>query len=545
MKLTSIEIHPDGFVEVVPPIDPPPDPPPTSPFDLTDSSGNGYDLLQNDPDITIESSLISGSQGSIGIVNTTYLGGYIGPEFSLIDGSWWACGWVEELSGDGQLVYFDTASYGPLGFVSWFDNVPGVSHFLVFTRFYTYGAPSSYNSWVASVPNSPGPHFIFASYNATTDQVKFYEDGVLVSTQSGDGHTSTDSLVAPTRMFVGYGFGVNKIYDEIACGIGIVSDATVAALYAARTDYATYTAAQLAMTPFAYWHLNATGVEPPPSDPPPSSTFLSYPSQSTPLSIDGQSDVEVSNKTFQGFTTEVAIVISNCQNVYLHDLDFDANGGDIFLIDCIGNLRIEDIRARHTGGIGEGSGGDNVIQFNNCWQWASDDGINGVRRVWVYGGHTEDMISTFNSGGLDALHPLVIENCHLESPLPPDSLAWISDSGTGIILADASGHDIIVRNNTLLNVGQVGIQLAKAIRCHILGNVVYGAQRALSNTGITQYGTVAGGTGNEVSNNRVFWLKEDGSGSSWWNGGGAGTITMVGNVWQDTTIDPADLAVVL
>ncbi len=283
---------------------------------------------------------------------------------------------------------------------------------------------------------------------------------------------------------------------------------------------------------------------PPPSDPtpPPAGAFLSYPHQSGPTTINGGTNVVVSDKTWQGFSTKTALVISGAHNVYVHDVDFADNGGDIFLVNCSGQIRIENVRARNTGDGTIGSGHGNVIQLNNTW----DDGTGGIRGVQALGGDTEDMISIFKSGGVDASHPLVIENNHLESPLS-GPLAWSSGSGTGINLADAGGHDIIARNNTLLNVGQVGLQINEGTRVHIVNNIVYGAARPNSNTGISQWASGACGcSGNEIANNRIWWVKSNGSASPYWSSGTAGTILgTVTNVLQDTSINPATLHVVL
>jgi hypothetical protein len=283
-------------------------------------------------------------------------------------------------------------------------------------------------------------------------------------------------------------------------------------------------------------------VPPPLPDPPTVGAFLSYPHQSGPTTINGGNNVVVSNKTWQGFSNKTALVISGAHNVYLHDLDFADNGGDIFLVNCTGQIRIEDIRARNTGDGTIGSGHGNVVQLNNTW----DDGTGGIRGVNAYGGDTEDMISIFRSGGVDAAHPLVIENNHLESPLS-GPLAWSSGSGTGINLADAGGHDIIARNNTLLNVGQVGLQINEGTRVHIVNNVVYGAARPGSNTGITQWASGSCGcSGNEIANNRIWWVKANGTPSPYWSSGTAGVIAGVAtNVMQDLTINPASLHVAL
>lgn len=287
----------------------------------------------------------------------------------------------------------------------------------------------------------------------------------------------------------------------------------------------------------------APPVDPPPPDPnpPAAGAFLSYPHQSGPTTINGGTNVVVSNETWQGFSNKTALVISGAHNVYLHDLDFADNGGDIFLVNCSGQIRIESIRARNTGDGTIGSGHGNVIQLNNTW----DNGTGGIRGVKALGGDTEDMISIFKSGGIDAAHPLLIENNHLESPLS-GSLAWSSGSGTGMNLADYGGHDIIARNNTLLNVGQVGIQLNEPTRVTVTNNIVYGAARPSSNVGISQWASTSCSscTGNVVANNRVWWVKSSGTASSIWLSNSY-PVTLSGNASQDGSIDPSSLHVVL
>jgi len=251
------------------------------------------------------------------------------------------------------------------------------------------------------------------------------------------------------------------------------------------------------------------------------------------------SNVVVGDESWQGKTGQVALTISGANNVYLHDLDFADNGGAIFLINCTGQIRIENIRARNTGDGTIGFGHSNVIQLNNT----TDNGTGGIRNVKALGGNTEDMISIYQSGGIDSTHPLIIENNQLESPLTnqsnPTVLAWSSTSGSGMMLGDSSGSHIIARYNTLLNVGQVGIGEPNGTDVHVLSNIVYGAQRANSNVGIYAY--TAGG-GNEVANNRIYWLNASGSANPTNIDSG---VTQAGNVLQDTTIDPNTLHVVL
>lgn len=270
-----------------------------------------------------------------------------------------------------------------------------------------------------------------------------------------------------------------------------------------------------------------------------SGAFLSFPKQPCTTSVSG-TNVVVAFKTWQGCFGKVALTVHNATNVYLHDLDFADNGGDIYLVDVTGQVRIENVRARNTGDGTIGSGHGNVIQLSRTF----DNGTGGIRHVKALGGDTEDMISIYKSGGTDATHPLVIADVHLESPLPPNSLAWSSGSGTCINLADGGGHDIILRNSTFLNCGQVGIQMNQPVRVLASQNIVYGAARSGSNVGLSRFGSCSTTcAGNKYARNRVWWVKANGSASPTYIC--CSDTAMVGNVTQDTTIDPNALHVTL
>src|SRR5689334_9019467 len=63
---------------------------------------------------------------------------------------------------------------------------------------------------------------------------------------------------------------------------------------------------------------------------PAAGTFLSYPHQTAVQSYSG-SNIEISNRSYVGLSKSSAVLtIHDANNVYLHDLDFDGNCGDIF-----------------------------------------------------------------------------------------------------------------------------------------------------------------------------------------------------------------------
>lgn len=67
------------------------------------------------------------------------------------------------------------------------------------------------------------------------------------------------------------------------------------------------------------------------------------------------------------------------------------------------------------------------------------------------GGDTEDIISIYNSGATNAIHPLVIENNAVEGATRS------SGSGSGLMLGDEGGSHASARHNTLISPGQVEI----------------------------------------------------------------------------------------
>ena len=153
------------------------------------------------------------------------------------------------------------------------------------------------------------------------------------------------------------------------------------------------------------------------------------------------------------------------------------------------------------------------------------------------------MISTWHSGGRGAGAELVIESNHLAGLVTDTSTAraWTSGSGTGIIISDGAGSAkngyIIVRNNTLLTPGQVGIQHIDGPGLQTYGNVIYGERRAQNNNPMTSW---EGNPIGVVHDNRYYWINNDGSLPSPWFG--YGSITSTNNV-RDASIDPASLRV--
>ena len=295
---------------------------------------------------------------------------------------------------------------------------------------------------------------------------------------------------------------------------------------------------------------------PEPPEPPPSGPAFGSRPVSGPLEFSGKTGlVEVSNKTFRGAAKTsmpwAHLRFTYCTNVdiWVHDCDFDALDWDaIDILACSGRIRIENCRLSPF--VRNPAHGQPGVRFGADFiQLADNTRVTGyIRGNRIKAGNeTEDIINTHKSGGVSASERLEIDHNAFEGG--PANTAILSTSGTGSLLSDDTnvGH-INYHHNSLLNTGQVGVGISMGTDNHVTDNVIYGARRANSNVGIyTPY--VAGSPnpgGHEVARNRVFWLKADGNPNPAWNGGASGTIAgWDTNVWQDTTIDPAALAVVL
>ena len=278
-------------------------------------------------------------------------------------------------------------------------------------------------------------------------------------------------------------------------------------------------------------------VEPPPVEPPPTGepAFLSRPTRA-PFTVQDATDVELSNFTIIGGT--IALTLRRVKRAHISLVDVADCVGGIFVSECE-DIIITDCRGRNIGDNTIGSGHSNYIQFA-----ASSGGA--IRRNRFLGGHTEDMISTWHSGGKSATDKLIIEDNHIEGRRTDsaDVRAWTRSSGTGIILSDGGGDsrngNIICRRNTLLTPGQVCIQIIDGPGLEVYDNIILAEQYALNNNPMT---TWEGAPQGYARNNRYFMTKGDGSHPDPWKHGG-GNMDFSANI-EDSSLKASDLAVVL
>lgn len=283
---------------------------------------------------------------------------------------------------------------------------------------------------------------------------------------------------------------------------------------------------------------------PAPTPPAGSPAFGTRPARA-PVVIDGGSTVNLSNFTIDGGSLNVVsgigITIRNVTgSITIRDVDLSDLVGGIYIYNSSGVLTIENVRSRNIGDGTIGAGKSNHIQL------AESSFTGAIRGNQFLGGRTEDMISTWHSGGRGAGQELVIEQNRIQG-LVTDSAtarAWTSSSGTGIIISDGAGSSkngwIIVRANTLLTPGQVGLQHIDGQGIQTLGNIVYGEKRPKNNNPMTSWEGNPRGT---VSGNRYCWTNDNGSMPAPWFAQ-YGSMVLTNNT-ADCSIDPLTLRVPL
>ena len=187
------------------------------------------------------------------------------------------------------------------------------------------------------------------------------------------------------------------------------------------------------------------------------------------------------------------------------------------------SVRVDNNTFRHAG--------RNFVQFDKVT--GSGSSISGNRGENALGGsNAEDLISVYQSGGTSG-SPLRVVGNHLRNGGP-------SNSGSGIMLGDGGGGNVIVQGNALVNPGQVGIGVASGTNITVSGNSVYSDALPWSNVGIyvwNQYGSACDNI--QITNNQVNWTAAGGYANPWYNGGGCSNVTESGNTWS-ADIGPAE-----
>ena len=130
---------------------------------------------------------------------------------------------------------------------------------------------------------------------------------------------------------------------------------------------------------------------------------------------------------------------------------------------------------------------------------------------------TEDSINIYQSSGTES-SPLVVERNLISD-------GGSSRSGSGILVGDNGGSHMVVRGNTLINPGQVGIGVAGGQNISVVDNLVFSEQFPWSNVGIyvwDQYDTDCEAI--EVRGNVVEWYNSAGEVNPFYDAGNCGEV---------------------
>lgn len=281
---------------------------------------------------------------------------------------------------------------------------------------------------------------------------------------------------------------------------------------------------------------------------------------SQPISLDGQSNMTITGLEISN-TNGDAIYLSNCDNITIEKcLLKDATGMAVNLYNCT-NITITDNRWENVSSgvyaqscqqikvmyndskdvvgpfprgqmtqFNEVSGGGNQVNFN------VSECISGQS-------NPEDHVSMYRSNGT-AADPIQIIGNWIRGGGP-------STNGSGIMTGDNDGSYVIVKDNILVNPGQVGIGVAGGHHIQVLDNKIFGAQTTISNVGLFVWnwpGNPSGTTcySHTVTGNEIHWTNKDGTANHGWSGNGTcGTVTgWSNNTWGaniDASILPAQI----
>jgi len=241
---------------------------------------------------------------------------------------------------------------------------------------------------------------------------------------------------------------------------------------------------------------------------------------------------------------EIGLAVYNSSDFTIRNVDMRRLSEGGFLFNChdftIEWSRFENILGPNHDDVGHSKHSGNAWQLDSCTDYR-------IRFVTGRYGQTEDVISQFRCkrGGVSHYqYEGAIEADRPTSDGSP-SIVWDGRAGTGVILGDRGGEDLYVEDSTLLNPGQVGVQVAGGLRGRVERVTVYGEPYVKNNTGMTTWCKTNAGNANRFVDNRVYYRRSDGSSNGFWNHGVCNNTVTEGNNWNDTSLDPEDLRVVL
>jgi len=197
-----------------------------------------------------------------------------------------------------------------------------------------------------------------------------------------------------------------------------------------------------------------------------------------------------------GNSKSFGILIGNSSNILVDSCYISKTATGILALSCPkGMIRIQYNQLQNMQGpFPQGAS----IQFSGVGGPYNRVQFNKIQNV-VGQSHPEDAISIYKSNGL-ATDPICVINNNVQGGGP-------STTGTGIILGDGGGSNQTAQNNSVVNSGAMGMQVAGGTHIQISNNKIYSAAFAWSHMGLG-CGNYSGAPSNNItiSGNQVNWL---------------------------------------
>lgn len=250
---------------------------------------------------------------------------------------------------------------------------------------------------------------------------------------------------------------------------------------------------------------------------------------SGPVVVSGQNGVVIENLKISN-PDGACIKVVNSSSITIRNSEIGPCGGRGVSIEKSSSVTVENVAIHHSSAgvyavlsqsvvVSSTSfthAGRNFVQFDKVT--GSGNKIVGNSGSNSLGGsNAEDLISLYQSSGTSG-SPIEVRGNHLSNGGP-------SGSGSGIMVGDSGGANVVVSGNTLMNPGQVGIGVAGGTNMHVVGNVIFSSAHSWSNVGVYVWNQAGGSCGGiEVRDNRVEWYNASGALNGRWDGGGCGGI---------------------
>lgn len=172
------------------------------------------------------------------------------------------------------------------------------------------------------------------------------------------------------------------------------------------------------------------------------------------------------------------------------------------------------------------SGGGNQINFNSC------ENISGQSSA-------EDIINLGSSDGIVG-DPIQVKGNWLRGGGP-------SSTGGGIMTGDSGGSWQLVEDNICVNTGNYGIANAGGHDIIIRNNKIYSAKTDISNVGLYVWNQQSGLTSYNITieNNQVLWNSKNGGLNNFWNAENSGTVVGWSTNTSNSTLNSAILPTII